>query len=242
MIGVKKDEKVEALRSYLPGANCGACGFPGCDGYAEAMAGGGVKTNLCVPGGKDAVAKISALLGVEEEAMAEVVAFVHCNGTNEVTEKQKAIYDTTDSCKARSLIYGGPMNCIYGCVGCGDCADVCPVAAIKVKEGVAKVDSSLCIGCGMCVSTCPKHIITLIPREAKAAVACSSRDKGAVVRKICSRGCIGCKKCENTCKYDAIHVVDNLAVINYDKCTGCRECVEVCPVKCILKTDFSAKA
>ena len=37
LMGVQEDEKSKALRDCLPGANCGACGYPGCDGYAKAL-------------------------------------------------------------------------------------------------------------------------------------------------------------------------------------------------------------
>lgn len=236
-LGIKADERITQLRSYLPGANCGACGFAGCDGYAEALAGGGVSTGLCTPGGKDAAEKIAELLGVDAEKMEQRVAFVHCGADIEDTEKQKAIYDTGDSCKAKSLIYGGPSDCIYGCIGCGDCKDVCPVDAIVVKNSLARVIPERCIGCGMCVKTCPKHIITLLPNGARIAVACSNRDKGASVRKICKVGCIACKKCEKTCNSGEISVVDNLAVVDYEKDMGTRECVEVCPARCIYPMD-----
>ena len=56
---------------------------------------------------------------------------------------------------------------------------------------------------------------------------------GKAVMSVCSAGCIGCKICEKTCKFDAIHVVDNIAVIDYDKCKNCGMCANKCPKKVI---------
>lgn len=238
-MGVEVDETVAKVRECLPGANCGACGYTGCDGYAEALAKGGVKTNLCIPGGQSVATGVAEVLGVAEEGADVPVAFVACNGTNEATSRL-ADFEGCGSCKARCLVYGGGEACVYGCLGCGDCADVCPVDAICVKDGIARVDSRICIGCGLCSKTCPKHIIHMLPRSAKAAVICSNHDSGAVANKVCKVGCIACRKCEKTCPHGAITVVDNLAVIDYSKCTGCRECVAVCPKKCIKPTDFDS--
>lgn len=238
-MGVEVDETVTKVRECLPGANCGACGYTGCDGYAEALAKGGVKTNLCIPGGASAASAIAAALGVEAEEAVAVCAFVHCNGTDEHTSKCAEV-DGCSSCKAACLTFGGGESCIYSCLGCGDCADVCPADAICVKDGIARVDSRLCIGCGMCAKTCPKHIISMLPRSASVAVICSNHDTGAVANKTCKVGCIACRKCEKTCPHGAITVVNNLAVIDYEKCTGCRECVAVCPKKCIKSVDFEA--
>ena len=131
------------------------------------------------------------------------------------------------------MIYGGELACIYGCAGCGDCSDVCPAGAICVEMGVARVDPKTCIGCGACVKTCPKHIISMEPVCAEVAVLCSNKDKGAVARKACTNACIGCKKCQMNCEAGAITVKDNLASIDYSKCTSCGKCREVCPTKCI---------
>lgn len=229
---VPQDEKVQRLRECLPGVNCGACGYTGCDEYAKAVAAGEAKTNLCVPGA-DAVSKeISDIMGVAFEDVVEMIAHVRCNGNCEATSK-RAMYDGVASCRAASLIYGGPNACRFGCLGCGDCASSCPVNAICMKDGIAHIDERTCLGCGLCVSLCPKNIIEIIPRISRVAVMCSNTEKGAVARKQCTNACIGCKKCELNCPQKAIVVENNLARIDYDKCTGCGICAEKCPTHCI---------
>ena len=203
-LSVKEDETVKLVRDCLPGANCGACGFAGCDEYAKAVASGEAKTNLCIPGA-DAVAKdIANVLGVEAQDVVEMMAFVACNGNSEATNKT-ANYDGVPTCKAASMVYAGPNDCKFGCLGCGDCAKVCPVNAICTDDGIAKVNK----------------------------LVCSSKDKGGVARKKCKNACIGCKKCELGCPQKAITVIDNLAVIDYTKCNGCGLCADNCPTKCI---------
>ena len=235
--GIEEDEKVKNIRACLPGINCGACGFKGCDDYAAALAEGKAKPNLCVPGAETTAAEIGNILGVEVEAPKDVVAFVHCNGTCEATSK-KAVYDGINSCKAASMLYGGPEACRYGCLGCGDCALACPVNAICVSDGIARVNTSLCLGCGVCVDTCPKKIISLVPQETAVAVFCSNKDKGADARKACKNACIACKKCEKACPSGAITVINNCATIDYSKCTGCKECVAECPTGCLKAVFF----
>lgn len=237
---VKVDEKFTEIRACLPGANCGACGFAGCDGYAQALAEGKVKANLCIPGALETVEKVSAILGiaVEEGELKEAsVAIVQCNGTCDAAPR-KAIYDGVNSCRAAAVLYGGAVACRNGCLGCGDCAKVCPLGAICIQDDIAHVDSRVCIGCGLCAKTCPKGIISLIPRDSKTVVLCSNTEKGAIARKNCKNACIGCKKCELNCPEKAIVVTNNLAVIDYDKCTGCGICESNCPVHCIKPVDF----
>ena len=232
VMAVPVNEKEVAVRDCLPGANCGACGFSGCDGYAKAVAAGGVATNLCRPGGAEAAEKISAILGVEAEKAEPVVAFVHCGGECGINN-QKEIYEGLKSCAAEKMLYGGKGACTFGCLGCGDCAKQCQYDAICMVNGIARVDPRKCIGCGMCAKACPNHVISLVPKTEQAVITCSNHEKGAVARKECKNACIGCMKCQKNCAFEAITVVDNLAVIDYTKCTGCGTCVDGCPVGCL---------
>ncbi|MBR2353935.1 MAG: RnfABCDGE type electron transport complex subunit B [Clostridia bacterium] len=231
--GVEEDETVKAVRACLPGANCGACGYKGCDDYAVALAEGRAAPNLCIPGGEATAEELGTVLRVEIVPPKNVAAFVHCAGNCSVTE-QRADYEGMQTCRAASMLFGGPESCRFGCLGLGDCMKACPSDAICMKDGIAHVDPTRCTGCGLCAATCPKGIISVIPKATPAAVVlCSNKDKGADARKVCKSACIGCKKCEKTCALEAIKVVDQLAQINYDTCTGCGACAEACPVGCL---------
>lgn len=229
---VPENEQIKKVREALPGINCGACGYNGCDEYAKAVAEEGAKTNLCVPGADGVASDIANIMGVEAQDVVEMVALVGCNGNFEATGKVND-YNGINTCVAASMLYGGPNACKYGCLGCGDCAISCPVNAICLADGIAHVNPHICVGCGLCVTKCPKNIIRLVPQTAKVGVICNNKEKGGAARKKCKNACIGCKKCELNCPSGAIKVIDNLATIDYDKCTNCGICAEVCPTKCI---------
>ena len=237
--GVEKSHELKAISACLPGVNCGACGYKGCDDYAAALAKREAAPNRCVPGGANTADALSELLGIEIERPKDVVAYVHCNGHCEAAGT-KADYVGMAQCRSATMVYGGPKSCRFGCLGFGECAAVCPTHAICVKDGIAHVDPTRCIGCGLCKNICPKKIISLIPRNASVTVMCASKDKGAEARRACTNACIGCKKCVTTCPHGAISVVNNLAQIDYDKCTGCGVCVENCPTGCLKKLFTSA--
>ena len=230
---VAVDPKQEKIRSCLAGANCGGCGFAGCDGYAAAVARGEAPVNKCVAGGAEAAEKIAEIMGVKAEASDKKVAFVPCSGCVDNTEP-RFNYTGPKDCHA-AMLFGGKSSkmCTFACIGMGNCERACQFGAMHVENGVARVDVSKCVGCGACADVCPKKLVKLVPASRKVMVACSNTDKGAAVMKVCKVGCIGCKKCERECEAGAITVTDNLAHIDTEKCTGCAHCAETCPRKII---------
>lgn len=231
-LAVPRDEKAEAIQELLPGANCGACGFSGCSGYAAALAKGEAEPNLCAPGGIDCATAIAELLGTSVGDFSAKAAVVACNGCNQNTQ-DKLEYSGLKSCSAAVQLFGGKGSCSFGCIGFGDCMNVCSNNAITICDGVAKIDLRLCGACGQCIPACPKHLISIVPIKEQAVVRCSNHDKGAETRKVCSVGCIGCMKCQKVCEAGAISVVNFLAHVDPDKCTNCGKCIEACPAKCI---------
>lgn len=232
IFAVPKDEKAEKIAEMLPGANCGACGYSGCQGYADALAKGDAQIGLCTVGGLALAKELSALLGGSGENVEKKVALVHCMGSCDSTEN-KAEYVGLKSCLAANKIGGGITSCTYGCIGLGDCERACPFDAIHVNNGVSLVDKEKCKGCSKCISACPRDLISLVTYKPQAVVRCSNKQKGALTRKLCTSGCIGCMKCAKNCEADAITVKDFCAFVDVSKCTGCRTCVENCPVGCI---------
>lgn len=225
-MAVPVDEKQEKIREALPGANCGACGFSGCDGYAAAVAAGEASPDKCAPGGAAAAAALTEILGVEVVNEPKI-AFIACKGTRENT-KLKYAYSGMQSCAAAAALQSGPLECSFGCLGFGDCAAVCPFGAITLENGRPAVCGDICVGCGKCVSVCPKALISVLPKSAEVRVACSNKEKGAPVVKNCSVSCIACKMCERACENGAVKVIDNLAVIDRSLCTGCGKCKAAC--------------
>lgn len=230
---VEKDPREEAIAAILPGANCGGCGFPGCGGYAAAVAAGKAPVNACAAGGAAVAAQIGEIMGVSAGDSVKMLAQVHCTGCGQNFKKYE--YVGLKDCTAASILPGGgDLGCGYGCLGLGSCVKACPFDAIHVVDGVAVVDKEKCVACGKCVETCPNHLIELVPYDAKHLVQCSSHDKGKDVKAKCDNGCIGCTLCTKQCESAAIHMDNNLAVIDYEKCTNCGKCAAKCPAKVIL--------
>ena len=231
---VEVDEREILVRAELPGNNCGGCGFPGCDGLANAIAAGTAPVNACPVGGAAVADKIAAIMGVESGQAVKKVAFVKCKGTCDKTRVQYN-YFGMDDCRKVSVVPGsGEKACTYGCMGYGSCVKACAFDAIHIVDGVAVVDKEKCVACGKCVETCPNHLIELVPYDAKRLVQCSSHDKGKDGKAKCDNGCIGCTLCTKQCESAAIHMDNNLAVIDYEKCTNCGKCAAKCPAKVIL--------
>lgn len=226
---VEVDEKEVAIRDALPGNNCGGCGFPGCDGLAAAIAKGEAAVNACPVGGTPVGKIIAAIMGEDAGETERQVAYVKCQGTCEKAKEQYT-YTGVQDCEMMPFVPGGgPKTCDFGCLGYGSCVKACPFDAIHIIDGIAVVDKEACKACGKCISKCPKHLIELVPYTQKVTVACSSAAKGKAVMQSCDVGCIGCKKCVKVCEHGAVTVENNVAHIDYSKCTNCGQCVEACP-------------
>jgi Na+-translocating ferredoxin:NAD+ oxidoreductase RNF subunit RnfB len=230
---VAVDERVTQVREVLPGANCGGCGFAGCDDYASNLvADENIPCTKCSPGGAATAAKIAEILGRAAGSTEPQVAQVMCNGVCEASKKDHE-WQGMDSCKGAKGWFTSPNACMYGCIGLGDCVKECQFDAIGIVDGVARVNRENCVACGACANACPQKIIKLVPKKNMVHVLCSSTDKGAVARKNCSNACIGCMKCTKVCKFEAITVEDNLARIDPAKCKSCGLCAIECPTGAI---------
>lgn len=229
---VEVDERAVAIREAVPGANCGGCGFPGCDGFANAVVAGKAPVNGCPVGGPECAAKVAEIMGVNAGSAVKQVANVLCNGGSNCLDNYN--YEGIEDCRAAHMLHGGGKSCTYGCLGLGTCMQACPFDAIYMTENnVAFVDKEKCVACGKCISICPKAIIQYVPYDQLTVVECRNKERGAHVKKNCGVACIACGICEKNCPVDAIHVVEMVAQIDYDKCTNCKICAEKCPTKAI---------
>lgn len=237
-LAVEMNPLIHVVEDVLPKGQCGACGFAGCQAYAEAVVlDKDVSPSLCIPGKKIVAEQVAKLTGKAAAEIEPRFAFIKC--WQPATGNSKYTYSGINDCWAATLCQAGPKECEYGCIGLGTCVKQCVFDAIKISDqGLPVIDKEKCTGCGKCATACPKHVIDMIPTDAHVAVYCNSLDKGAVVRKICKVGCIGCSICVKQCPHAAIKMKDNLAVVDSSICIEkCDDpvCMEKCPTK-VLKT------
>ncbi|MCM0756704.1 Fe-S cluster domain-containing protein [Desulfovibrio aminophilus] len=231
---VEVDPRIAEVKEALMGANCGGCSYPGCEAYAEAVVKDpDVPPDLCRPGGPSVAAAVARLTGKAMGGAEPVAAFRRCV-KDEGKVARRLLYSGVSTCQAASLALGGPDACRFACIGLGDCVAACPFGAMRLENGLVRVDAELCTGCGNCVRVCPKSILELTPRNARVQVFCSSRDKGREVKDVCEAGCISCGMCVKKCPAQAVSLdrgrisVDHKACVAYGPSCGLA-CAGFCP-------------
>lgn len=232
---VQIDPRVEKVKDQLAHAHCGACGYAGCEQYAEAVVNNpDVAPNLCIPAGAKAAEAVALITGKKAEIMEPQFARIMCQGANSKS-RRKFIYEGVIDCRAAILAGGGDKSCAYGCLGYGTCSRVCPFNAITMSDdGLPVVDITKCTGCRKCEQACPKKVIEVLPASKMVLVSCHSKDKGGETKKNCDLGCIGCGICAKVCPFDAASVQNNFSKIDLEKCKVCGLCTTKCPTKAIV--------
>ena len=236
IFAVPVDPLVEEIRAALPGANCGACGFPGCENYALSIVAGNAGITACTVGGPSVAEKLGAITGQSGGAMEQIVAVLACQGSNMHTPR-RGIYTGVETCRG-AKVAGGTKLCSFGCIGFGDCVKVCQFDALTFDEekGLQVIDYKKCTGCKICMTECPVGIIKGVQTKGKGAITlCSNLSPNRqAVAKSCKIACIKCNLCVKNCPKQCIDLSSNIPVVDYAKCDSCGTCVEKCPTK-VLK-------
>ena len=231
---VDTDPRIEEVYEALPHIDCGACGLPGCSGYAEAVVLKDADVHLCIPGGEETAHAVAAIMGVEVSAPTERCrAVVHCQGGWGVARREFDYAGVSD-CRAALLVQGGPKACKFGCLGFGTCASACPFDAVTMGEnGMPIIDEDRCTGCGVCVRACPVGIISILPSRHRVFFACSNpAAKGKAMKELCARGCIKCRLCVKVTESGAIEWGDDLPRIDHEKWVDPAAALAKCPTGC----------
>jgi Na+-translocating ferredoxin:NAD+ oxidoreductase RNF subunit RnfB len=237
---VEEDPRIDVVEELLPHANCGACGYPGCRPFAEALVGGETQPGKCSVSNAEGREAIADYLGIAVGEQVRIVARLACAGGSNVA-RNRAHYQGSPSCLAAAQVAGGGKGCFWGCLGHGDCERVCDFDAIRMnRHDLPVVDSAKCTGCGDCVEVCPKDLFSLHPENHRLWVACKNLEEGDGVLANCAVACTACGRCAMDAPAGLIRMQDNLPVVDYSRPHGSRQPIERCPTGAIVWIDDEA--
>lgn len=215
---VYEDPRIDRVEEMLPGANCGACSMPGCRAFAETVVKGELQVSKCTVSSTEGLERIAAFLGVDAGNQVKVVARVLCAGGIEEAHNRADYRGGLSTCRGEAVVAGGPKDCNWGCLGLGDCAEVCDFDAIAMgTDALPHVDPEKCTACGDCVEICPKDLFVLMPSEHKLIVQCKSLLEGTAATDRCSVACNACGRCAADAAPGLIKIESGLARIDYDQ-------------------------
>lgn len=232
---VFEDPHIQQVEELLPHSNCGACGTAGCHNFAEQVVQGQLEPARCTVNTPDQNKTIASLLGVDLGNVEKRTARLACAGGQHVA-KMRAHYEGLSTCRAASVAGGGGKYCAWGCLGLGDCADVCDYDAIHMDiHGLPVVNSELCIACGDCVEVCPKNLFSLQVMSHQLWMACRNEADGDVAEAACEVACNACGRCAVDAAPGVVQMAHNLATVDYGKNNlANREAIERCPTGAIV--------
>ena len=232
---VWEDPRIGDVEELLPNSNCGACGQPGCRAFAEKLVTGVEQPSGCTVMGKEDLSDVASYLGVDAgEANKRVARLLCAGGKNEAARNSD--YAGLETCKAAASVAGGGKSCNWGCLGLADCESACLLDAIFMNDDLLPVViPELCTACNDSVVACPKDLFELMPIEQKLIVQCKNLLKGDAAEDLCSVACNTCNRCVADSEPGVIEMINNLAVINYEKNElTSPKAIERCPTAAIV--------
>jgi len=230
---VEEDPRIDVVEDMLPHSNCGACGYPGCRPFAEALVVGAALPGKCTVSNDEGRESIAGFLGVSVGEQTKIVARLACAGGVNVA-RNRAHYEGARSCLDAAQVAGGGKGCFWGCLGLGDCDRICDFDAITMDlHSLPEVANDKCTACGDCVDVCPKDLFSLQPQNNQLWVACKNLEHGDEILANCEVACTACERCAVDAP-SLIRMSDNLPVVDYSRPQGGRDPIERCPTGAIV--------
>ena len=120
---VYEDPRIAQVEDRMAGANCGGCGYTGCNAAAAAVVAGKAPANVCIVGGMESAQGVAEIMGMDVGGAEPILSYNPCKGGDRAEDK--FIYQGVPTCAALTRLYEGKRVCQVGCLGLGDCVKAC---------------------------------------------------------------------------------------------------------------------